>query len=457
MQRKQRLQSVISGGYMFNRMKRLFTVLSFLSALLSGLLFIFLPFPRGWYLWYARIFAAAVAPFNALIGAVSAVGGVFTDSPLASVLGSISAVVSAGYVAGVTRSHPGFEMAYGSDWEQQVPEEIRQKWLEHRWTWRRPPPVGHPDFRRDVVFATLPGGRKLLCDLWLPPDGVKPTGVAFIYSHGSGWILLDKDYKTRPFFHYLASQGHVVMDIAYRLYPEADMGGMIQDIKHAIAWMKAHAAELGVDPARVVIGGGSAGAHLSLMAAYTANDPSYAPEDLCEADLSVRGVVSIYGPVDLEAEYDYTHQAEQDGDLKPVPPDELKPVETVRTRVMRRIGRADEVERLNLDLPPEAGAFVQMLGARPTEKSGVYARFSPLDHVHPGCPATLLIQGTEDVFVPLEPTHELYIKLRAEGIPAVMLVLPQTDHAYDLFLPSINPPAQSTLYDIERFLGMMAA
>ena len=62
--------------------------------------------------------------------------------------------------------------------------------------------------QRDVPFWTAPGStRPLLCDVWRPPAGVPPSGLAFIYFHGSAWVFLDKDVGTRPFLRHLAAQG----------------------------------------------------------------------------------------------------------------------------------------------------------------------------------------------------------------------------------------------------------
>jgi len=72
-----------------------------------------------------------------------------------------------------------------------------------------------------------------------------------LYFHGSAWYMFDKDFGTRPFFRHLAAHGHVVMDVAYRLCPEVDIYGMPSDVKRAIAWMKCHAGEYGVDPSRI--------------------------------------------------------------------------------------------------------------------------------------------------------------------------------------------------------------
>ena len=50
-----------------------------------------------------------------------------------------------------------------------------------------------------------------------------------------------------PTFRHLAAQGHVVMDVSYRLAPEADLLGMVGDVKRSVAWLKANAARYGVD------------------------------------------------------------------------------------------------------------------------------------------------------------------------------------------------------------------
>ena len=175
-----------------------------------------------------------------------------------------------------------------------------------------------PSWERDIAFWTIPDTeRKLLCDLWRPGNG-NVSGLAIIYFHGSAWHMLDKDFLTRPFFRHLVAQGHTVMDVAYRLCPEVDIYGMIGDVKRAIAWMKANASRYGVDPKKIVLGGGSAGCHLALLAAYTPQLPELTPADIEDADLSACGVISYYGPTDLLACCEYENQQNY-VDLPPVP------------------------------------------------------------------------------------------------------------------------------------------
>ena len=87
------------------------------------------------------------------------------------------------------------------------------------------------------------------------------------------------------------------MDVAYRLCPEVDIYGMVGDVKRAIAWLKTNASLYGIDPEKIVIGGGSAGAHLALLAGYTPEHPELTPEDVKDTNLSVRGIISYYGVI----------------------------------------------------------------------------------------------------------------------------------------------------------------
>lgn len=278
---------------------------------------------------------------------------------------------------------------------------------------------------------------------------MSPSGVAFLYLHGSAWTSLDKDYGTRLFFRHLARQGHVVMDIAYRLFSETDFMGMVHDTKRAIAWMKANAASYGVHPDRIVIGGGSAGAHLALLAAYSAQNEPLMPEDVAPADVRVRGVVSLYGQSDLSATYYHTGQhltarsalgQKKKGESGGMP-----------AWIQKSMG--EDYHRLGFDKDVEPGMLAPILGGTPDEKPGAYALFSPITYVRPGCPATLFLHGEHDILAPLEAIRRLHAQLTQAGVPVVLHVIPQTDHAFDLILPNISPSAQNAWYDVERFLA----
>lgn len=407
--------------------------LSFVCLILNASLFLRLKWPNGGaFLWLFHIVTASISPFLVVLGALGAGLGWMSQAPIAVVAGLLGAGISVFYIVRVTVSQPGFELAFGKDWQRKIPPAQESRLLQKRWNIGLPR-TKEPRWERDLPFSTIPGtGRKLLCDLWQPPEGIAPTGLAFIYVHGGNWYLLDKDFGTRPFFRQLAAQGHVIMDVAYRLCPEVDIYGMLGDVKRAVVWMKANAARYRVDPDRIVLGGGSAGGHLALLAAYTPNHSLLTPPDIQGCDLSVRAVVSYYGPTDLRACYEHL-------DLK-------------RTVGLPKVAVGLPETKTNF---ADAGRLDILLGGHLHEVPDVYELASPVAHVQAGSPPTLLIQGEPDAIAPVDATRQLHRKLIECGVPAVNIIFPMTDHAFDLLLPQVSPPAQAALYDVERFLALM--
>jgi acetyl esterase/lipase len=340
------------------------------------------------------------------------------------------------YVWQCSRDHQGFEAAFGAGWQEEIPPEQAKQMVKRRWSpYLKMKTSPEPILERDIPFWTVPGtDRQVLCDLWRPAGG-NVSGLALVYIHGGGWVAGDKDFLTRPFFHHLTAQGHTVMDVAYRLCPEVDIYGIIGDVKRAVAWMKANASRFGVDPEKVVLGGYSAGAHLALLAGYTPDNPELTPEDLMSADLSVCGLVSYYGNTDLSVGYEPWLKANPELNMDPV-----------------SIGTKIDPEKAY----QYAGRLDIVLGGSPQDNPEIYQLVNPTNHVHPGSPPTLLMQGNKDLLVPLDTTRALYTKLVQSGVPAINVIYPWTDHMFDLILPQVNPAAQSALYDVDRFLALLA-
>jgi len=381
-----------------------------------------------------KLSAMALSPYWAIIGALGAILGWIYQALWAIPMGMIGAIIMTLYAWRCTREHHGFERAFGPDWAGQIPDEQASLMMKKRWSWfLKMKTSPEPLWERDVPFWTIPEtNRQLLCDIWRPSDE-KGSGLAFVYLHGSGWAIGDKDFGTRPLFRHLVSQGHTVMDVAYRLMPEVNIYGMVADAKRAVAWIKTNAKRYGIDPKKVVLGGASAGAHIALLSGYTPDHPELTPKDLKKDDLSVCGLVSYYGPVDLLDGYKRYK-------LKRQPP---VPIGTMidRTKMQEAV--------------KYAGRFDILLGGHPEEVPDMYQLACPTTHVHSNTPPTLLMQGNKDFLVPMKGTRELYAKLLENDVPAVNVVLPWTDHAFDILLPQFSPPAQSALYDLDRFLALL--
>ena len=62
-----------------------------------------------------------------------------------------------------------------------------------------------------------------------------------------------------------------------------------------------------------------------------------------------------------------------------------------------------------------------------------------------------------DVITPVSAFCALLHKLVECGVPAINILYPLTQHAFDLLLPQVSPPAQAALYEVERFLALIAA
>jgi acetyl esterase/lipase len=427
-------------------------ILSYTSAVWSGLTLVC---PRsGWgaaLLQLSRPLGEALALPLAVAGGLGALIGLARRDRRAVSAGLLGAAVGARHIVKTTAPHASFDQAFGPGWPARISTALRSRMSPWRYIPLAPAPPQVP-WRRDVVVGTsrfLDGTEApLLADIWLPPAGVPRTGLGVIYLHGSGWHYMDKDYLTRTFFRRLAAQGHVIVDLAYALAPKVQLAGMMADVKGAIAWLKENGARYGVDPEHVVLMGGSAGGHLALLAAYTPHHPELEPSEL-KADTSVRGVVSYYGVIDLWASY-YYFQAQFGTWL------------TGRNWLERQLEAGlNAFGRRIRFIPPDSAGFTvtdmltDLLGGTPEEVPHLYDLGSPIRHVGPDCPPTLLIQGGHDIggFVP--DAGRLHQALRDAGVTSVYLEIPHTGHGFDLFFPRVSPAAQAATYDVERFLALM--
>lgn len=404
---------------------------------------------------WTKFLSNAWAPHLAVAGALGAALGAIAGSPVAVVVGLAGCLLSAEYVRRVTRRQGGFERAFGAGWRARLRPEVERHMLQRRWGFFAP---RAPEARvtRDLRFGVVPGtSRELLCDLWQPPAGTAPSGMAIVYLHGSAWALLDKDMGTRPFFRHLAAQGHVVMDAAYRLCPETDIVGMVSDAKRAVAWMKANAGKYGARAEEIVLMGASAGAHAALLAAYTPGHPRLTPEDLGGADTSVRAVVSYYGIVDMR---DYDVSARRFLPPGPVPAAGPKPPLGRGAMALNRWMFGPKLKPENIPPPPGHRELMgELLGGLPLEVPEMAALASPLHHVTAASPPTMHLQGRHDQIAPIESARKLRRALEEKGVPAVFVEYPGTGHAFDLLVPPlVGPAGHAALYDVERFLACVA-
>lgn len=432
-------------------MKRVAVFLGALSAVSSAVVARPVNSYRG---FMVKSTATAQTPALTLLGAIAAALGARYRSRFAIMSGLLAATVGTYYITRVTAAHDGFERAFGADWKQGIPPDVERRMLQHRRSVRLPR-VPQPRWERDVPFWTIAStDRQLLADIWEPAAGVERTGTAIVYLYGGSWHFFDKDVLTRPLFRQLTAQGHVVMDAAHRSCPETDVIGMVGDVHRAVAWIKANAKRYGIDPARVVVMGGSSGAHIALLAAYAPHDPNLVPDELRGADTSVMAVVSWYGIPEMASAVRRWR-------------DQAKAASSPQVWERKEPGKAANfVNKLIMGRPltaaqsppaPPVPQLVRNLLGVDGEESPMFDLASPIHHVTPACPPTLMFQGTHDAVVPLEAARRLHRSLETAQVPVLYVEYLWTEHAFDqMYPPLANPAAKAALFDLQRFLAYVA-
>lgn len=253
-----------------------------------------------------------------------------------------------------------------------------------------------PVQRSSLVYAT-PGGEPLQLDVYRSAGRSSPAPAVLVV-HGGSWQSGDRS-QLADLNDYLASRGYVVAAVGYRFAPRWPFPAARDDVRAALAYLKSHSSELGLDPQRFVLLGRSAGGQLALLVAYTAGDPA------------IRGAIAFYAPSDLRYSYDHPGNP------------------------------------LVLD---SRGVLTAYLGGSPDQRPDTYAAASPLTFVGAVTPPTLLLHGGRDELVKPVHSERLAERLMQAGRPVFFLRLPWATHGCDANLR--GPCGQLSTYAVERFL-----
>lgn len=258
---------------------------------------------------------------------------------------------------------------------------------------RTPPLPESVRAERDIPYAGTEHARQRL-DLYLPkaPQADKLPLVVFI--HGGAWLAGDRSGGARQVLQFVESGDYIGASIGYRLSGDATWPAQIHDCKAAIRWLRAHAAEYGIDPDRIAVMGSSAGGHLAALLG-TSGDVAAVEGDLGEHDdvsSRVACVVDYFGPADLLTMGDYPSQIDHNS--------------------------ADA---------PEA----RLLGGAVQEHKELAREASPVTHVTQDDPPFLILHGTNDMIVPFHQSVELDEKLRESQVESIFIYIEQGGHGFN--------------------------
>ncbi len=248
------------------------------------------------------------------------------------------------------------------------------------------------------------GATELKLDLVRPAEGEGPF-PAVVVIHGGAWRMGQKSLM-RGMLMQFARRGYVAIAPQYRFCPKETFPAQVHDVKAAVRWLKAHAAEYQVDAAHIGAVGFSAGGHLALMLGVTG------PENGLEGDAPpgspdtrIQAVVNYFGPTDLTA-----------ADFPAI------------TRSWNR----------------------DFLGGTPEEKPETAARASPVTYVTKDDAPILSFQGTSDQFVPASQAIKLAEAQARAGVPGRVELLVGARHGFDT--PELDRTLQAAYAFFDLYL-----
>lgn len=259
-----------------------------------------------------------------------------------------------------------------------------------------------------------PHARSNRADIWrradLPRDAKAPV---LLQVPGGAWAIGMRRPQSYALLSHMAERGWVCLSIDYRVSPKNTWPDHIVDVKRAIAWIKENIADYGGDPDFVAVTGGSAGGHLSSLAALTPNDPQWQP-GFEDADTSVVAAVPIYGRYDW-----FTSHGS---------------------------GRKEFI------------AFLQKFVVKKpfAQNRQTYLDASSIRRLRADAPPFFILHGQDDSIIPVGEGREFASALREVSTSTVAYAeIPHAQHAFDFYYGS--PRAHYTARAVEVFLSWVHA
>lgn len=214
---------------------------------------------------------------------------------------------------------------------------------------------------KDVIYKKR-DNKELTLDIYTNKEAKEATPI-IIYVFGNGWIYGDKVIPSaiESIINLLKDEGYAVISTSYELMDdEVILKDQISDVKDTIRWIYKNKDKYNFDVNNIGIIGPSAGAQLSMMAAFSREDEFIGDQSLKSYSSKVKYIIDLFGPARLS--------------------------------------------KINLSVGPEE--VVEKFSDSDIEK--LSKEFSPIEYIREDLPDTLIIHSLKDNIVPYETSVELY-------------------------------------------------
>ncbi|WP_426480649.1 alpha/beta hydrolase fold domain-containing protein [Chryseobacterium sp. R2ACT005] len=271
------------------------------------------------------------------------------------------------------------------------------------------PKIAH--LSEDIVYKTNKKGNPLALDLYIPKNVATEKIPVLIYVHGGGWIEGDKvvhaDNYLETTVEKLMAKQYAVISINYTLLNDSTHFPLpLEDTKDAIRWVRKNADKYHFDTNNIGLFGASAGAHLSLMAAYTPDNTYLGSPELSSYSAKVNYVIDHYGPADLNKLF-HTRLG-------------TIPVGMIGLMSKKIVGLQENLVKgiSGYDIRKDQDRAIDYLNT-----------LSPVNFVSEGVP-TLIVQGNNDKIVPLNQSKKLHRKLNRAKIQNALIIVDGGVHGF---------------------------
>ncbi len=259
------------------------------------------------------------------------------------------------------------------------------------------------DREEDVIYGRK-SGVALTMDVFTPRKGANGAAAVLIVSGG---YYSSHDAINALFFGPLIDRGYTVFAVVHGSQPQFTVPEIVADVNRAIRFIRHHAREYAVDPARIGVTGASAGGHLSLMLGTAGGQANPEARDPVDREPSRVGAVACFFP----------------------PTDFLNYGAPGREMVQAKdFGRTYRPAFAFRELDKATNLWVTV--SDPDRLRAIGREISPITHVTADDAPTLILHGSADTLVPLQQSEAIVARLKEAGVDAKLVVKPGAGHGW---------------------------